>query len=90
MTGHWMFHCKDVSRKVSETMDRKLPFHHRILIRVHLMMCKYCARFRQQLLLLRKASRIDDLTGDARNQDLSLSVEARSRMKNALKSLNEH
>jgi len=82
--GHWMFHCKDVSRKVSEAMDRQLPFHHRMFIRVHLMMCKNCTRFRQQLLLLRKASRIDELTGNALDPGLSLSMEARVRMKEAL------
>ena len=82
--SHWMFHCKDVSRKVSEGMDRKLPLHHRMFIRVHLMMCKNCTRFRQQLLLLRKASRIDELTGDALAPGLSLSMEARVRMKEAL------
>jgi len=86
---HWMFHCKDVSRKVSEGMDRKLPLHDRMFIRVHLMMCKYCARFQQQLLLLRKASRIDELTGDALDPGLSLSMEARVRMKEALKPLPE-
>ena len=87
--NHWMFHCKDVSSKVSEAMDRKLPLHHRMFIRMHLMMCKYCARFRQQLLLLRKASRIDELAGDAPDPALSLSMEARVRMNDALKSLSE-
>ena len=33
-------------------MDRNLPFHYRMFIRIHLMMCKYCARFNHQLMML--------------------------------------
>jgi hypothetical protein len=41
--NHWMFRCKDVSQKVSLSMDMSLPLHHRLAIRVHLVMCRYCA-----------------------------------------------
>ncbi len=48
--------CKDVTRMVSESMDRELPWGQRIKMRMHLGMCKYCSRFKRQLELLRKAS----------------------------------
>ncbi|MBI2194139.1 MAG: zf-HC2 domain-containing protein [Planctomycetes bacterium] len=38
-------------------MDRRLPFLQRIEVRIHLMMCKVCARYRRQVLLLREAFR---------------------------------
>ena len=41
-------------------MDRKLPFHHRMAIYIHLMMCRYCVRFRRQLRLIRKMCRHDE------------------------------
>jgi len=41
-------------------MDARLPFHHRIAIQMHLLMCRFCARFRRQLNLLRNMSRYDD------------------------------
>jgi hypothetical protein len=58
--GYWMFNCNEVSRKVSDSMDRVLPFHQQMIIRFHLLMCKYCTRFRDQLLLIRKAIRAEE------------------------------
>jgi hypothetical protein len=82
---HWMFCCKDVSRKFSESMDWKLPVHERMLIRMHQLMCRYCARFRRQLLLLRELSRSDKLPGVTQKSALGLSPDARARIKSALK-----
>ncbi len=42
---------------VSESMDRKLPFQDRVLIRMHLLMCRYCSRFGKQMKVLRNVSR---------------------------------
>lgn len=82
---HWMLCCKDVSQKFSESMDRKLPFHHRMFIRIHMLMCKYCSRFRRQLLLLRKFGRSDKITGMSQDFSTGLSPQARERIKAALK-----
>jgi hypothetical protein len=82
---HWMFCCKDISKKISESMDRNLPFHHRMFIRVHLMMCKYCARFKHQLLMLRKLSRLETSSGEEPTPYIVLSMEARERIKKSLK-----
>ena len=32
---HWMFRCKDVSQKVSQSMDDPLPYYQRMAIRIH-------------------------------------------------------
>lgn len=48
--------CKTVTRMVSESMDTELPWGQRMKMRMHLIMCKYCSRFKRQLDLLRKAS----------------------------------
>ncbi|MFO8086136.1 MAG: hypothetical protein R6U27_17650 [Desulfobacterales bacterium] len=80
-----MFCCKDVSKKISESMDRKLPFHHRMFIRIHLMMCKYCALFNQQLMMLRKLSRLETASDEDTTPIVVLSAQARERMKNKLR-----
>ncbi len=49
----WIFNCKEVSRLVSDSMDRELGLGQRIGIRFHLMMCKYCSRFAGQLKQMR-------------------------------------
>jgi hypothetical protein len=83
--GHWMFNCNEVSQRVSESMDRVLPFHQQMMIRFHLQMCKYCARFRDQLLLIRKAIRAEeDSEKDLRPSESSFS-EPRERIKQRLR-----
>jgi hypothetical protein len=84
---HWVFCCKDVSKKISESMDRNLPFHHRMFIHIHLMMCKYCARFKQQLMMLRNLSRLETISVENIMPDGALSDQARGRMKNMLRTL---
>ncbi len=83
---HWMFSCKEVSEKISESMDRKLPFHHRMFIRMHLMMCRYCSRFKKQMIILRNISRLEISPVIEDTASLAvLSPQARERMKNKLK-----
>jgi hypothetical protein len=53
----WLFNCKKVSRLVSDSMDRDLGTMHRLGIRFHLMMCRYCARYARQLRLIRNKIR---------------------------------
>ena len=79
-----MFSCNEVSKKVSESLDQILPIHHRMLILMHLMMCKYCWRFRKQLKTLRKLSRLAELPDDFSDSAFALPAEARARIKNAV------
>jgi len=53
----WIFNCKEVSQLVSQSMDRELSFTKRMGVRFHLMMCRYCARFGQQLKRIRELIR---------------------------------
>ena len=83
---HWMFNCKDVSRKVSESFDRSLPLLQRLVIRLHFMMCRYCARFHRQLLLVRQIARYTPPVGNEVESLETLSADARTRLKQTLKS----
>lgn len=49
--------CREVQRLLSDSMDRPLPLGQRSRMRVHLLMCGACTRFRAQLTLLRQAMR---------------------------------
>ena len=68
----------------SEALDRKLPLHERIGLRVHLLMCRFCARQRRQLLILRDMIRLYAMHEEETVSSISLSPEARKRMKEAL------
>ena len=75
--------CKETARLVSESMDRKLPLWQRIILKMHLMMCTYCARFKQQLQILRRASRFDDETETAASTRMP--EEMRQKIKSTLR-----
>jgi hypothetical protein len=47
--------CKEVSRLVSQGLDRRLGFIERVRLRVHLAVCDGCTNFKKQMEFLRKA-----------------------------------
>jgi hypothetical protein len=67
-------------------MDTPLPFHHRLAIWMHLLMCRYCARFRRQLILLRKISRHIEDERSSIKATSRLSQDSKTRMKKMLRS----
>jgi len=52
-----MLSCKDVTQLISESMDASLPIGKRIGVRLHLLICKFCLRYKRQLLLIRETAR---------------------------------
>ena len=79
-----MLTCKEASKLVSESLDRRLPLGLRVALRLHLMMCRLCSRYKRHLVFMRSALRlysekIEDgvlfpasLTGDSRRHLISL------------------
>ena len=87
LMAHWMFNCREVSKKVSLSMDASLPLHHRMMITMHLLICKYCNRFKKQLLIIRNAVRYQRLSEDDPAQAKFLSGATRERIKKAIKEI---
>ena len=82
--NHWMYNCKEVTQMVSESLDRKLPLHQRMGMRFHLSMCRFCSRFRKQLLILRKAMRVQDSYVEDAKHPLTLNTKTKERIKRSL------
>ena len=64
---HWMFNCREVSGKVSRSMDAPLSVGERVAVRMHLLMCAICRRYKNQLLMMRRMFRglsADDPSGE--------------------------
>ena len=81
-----MFNCKDISEKLSLSMDQKLPLYQRLMIRMHVGMCHCCEAVGKQIKWLREASRAPEqgLFG-WQDEAAKLSDSAKDRMKAALK-----
>ncbi|ACT51038.1 MULTISPECIES: zf-HC2 domain-containing protein [Methylovorus] len=78
-----MLSCKQASRLLSQSLDRRLTWRERTALRLHLTICDVCRRFGRQLLLLREAAkRMVRLT--EQNETLQLSQEAKARIASAL------
>ena len=69
---------------VSESLDRRLPLLQRMGLRMHLLMCRLCARYRKQLLILRNTIRLHEFRGEDTVSSVSLPEETRNRIKEAL------
>lgn len=52
-----MYSCEQAARLSSRAMEQPLAPSERILLGMHLMMCKGCTGFAQQIEFLRRASR---------------------------------
>lgn len=50
-----MLSCKEVTRLVSQGLDRRLGFAERVRLRVHLAICDGCTSFTKQVRFIRKA-----------------------------------
>jgi predicted anti-sigma-YlaC factor YlaD len=85
-----MMSCQEVSRLLSESMERKLSFWERVGLWLHLGMCKLCRGFSEDLRRLRDAARqhAEAIENDMSGSDAILSQETRERMKRILGSQN--
>lgn len=83
-----MLSCRDVTQLISRSMDASLPVGKRIGVRVHLLICRFCARYEKQLLLIRETMRrvaaAEELPGGPSAE--ALSEDARGRIRQALQS----
>ena len=50
-----MMNCKQASQLISRGLDTTLSKRERFALKLHLFVCKYCSRFRQQLTALNVA-----------------------------------
>jgi len=50
-----MLSCKEATKLMSAAQDRPLSMSEKMQLRIHLMMCAGCVRFREQMDFLRQA-----------------------------------
>jgi hypothetical protein len=75
--------CVEVTRLLSESMDRPLPWWTRFKLRLHFLMCTYCKRYGEHLRVIRKAGHLFcEHSHEASNEQMP--AEAKERIKQVL------
>jgi hypothetical protein len=72
-----MISCRRATRLISDGLERRLPWWQRLLLRLHLLGCRACSRFRRAARWLHGA-----LPSAA--EDVRLPADARTRIQEAL------
>jgi len=52
-----MLNCRQITERASDFVDAKLPWHARLQVRMHLMMCRFCREYIRQMALVAGALR---------------------------------
>ena len=52
-----MINCREATRLISQSLDVNLPWHRRLVLKLHLLYCLWCRRYAAQLRFLRQAAR---------------------------------
>lgn len=83
--AHWMFECREVAKLVSRSMDAELSWRQRAGVRLHVMMCRLCARHKRQLELIRRFMEHYARHLQEAEPAAGLSNEAKARLKQSLR-----
>ncbi len=52
-----MLNCKDMTKLISDSLERKISLRQRMELWMHIMMCGMCRRFRTNIIALRRRVR---------------------------------
>jgi hypothetical protein len=73
--------CKEVASRLSQGLEEPLPMGERMTLRFHMMMCKYCARYFDQIRALRDLAKgYEAMEIPPQGENQRLSPEARERI----------
>ena len=80
--------CKQASQVISQSLDRKLSLRERLALKFHLVICKACKQFNQQLIALR--STFNRLTATIENDtSIRMPSETKSRLLKSIESVTD-
>jgi len=71
--------CKQASKLISQSLDRPLSWSELMQLKLHLMICDACSRFKKQLNLLRVAMQ-NIRTNMEKNSAITLPLAAKARI----------
>jgi hypothetical protein len=78
-----MLTCKHASYLISQSLDRRLTLSERWSLKLHLLMCRYCKRFANQLLQLKLVVR-QQIVAVENDESIKLSQSVRKKIAQAV------
>lgn len=81
-----MLTCKQASQLLSQSLDRPLTRGERFRLRFHILICRFCKRFGQQIVGLSTAIR-QQVKLIEQNEEIKLSKDAIERITQAINSI---
>lgn len=83
-----MLNCRETTQLISKSLDRHLTWRERFAVNLHLIICKYCKRFSQQLVVMCAAfNHISKLIETDHN--IQLPSATKTRITNAIESIKD-
>jgi hypothetical protein len=76
--------CKDITRLASESLERPLPWHLRLRLKIHFLVCVWCERYVSQLEFMHRCLHKEGEHGHERADAAKLSGDAKGRLRRAL------
>jgi predicted anti-sigma-YlaC factor YlaD len=52
-----MLNCREITERASDFLDATLPWHVRLQVRLHVMMCRFCREYIRQMALVARTLR---------------------------------
>ena len=81
--------CEVIGRKISESFDRPLTIKEHMEIKIHLLGCKFCLRYRDQLLKLHQmTSKLAEEFESGAHDDIILDDNIKLKIKENIKKQN--
>lgn len=80
--------CKHMTPVIGESLDRKLSLREKIVMKLHLFTCEACGNYLSNLKFMREVFQIQEKKRVGGNFSVSLSPDAKERIKKALISSN--
>ncbi len=78
-----MLNCKEVIELASQNQDARLPWQTKVRFQLHLLLCKTCTQYVEQLAFIKKsASKLDEQIQNT--EDLKLSADAKARIRDVI------
>ena len=87
---HWLVRrsesCREISPLFSAALDRRLTRREKLRVKIHLFICSACFNYISNLRFMREVFQAQEKNFQNEKLHVSLSPEAREKIKNALKS----